>query len=54
MLLVTTGFALLCSLLKTFGVGGLCLRVCTIGLYASPILWPLLWYRRTCKRHDIW
>ena len=54
MLLVMTGFAVLFSLLKTFGVGGLCTRVCAIGFFASPVLWPLLWYRRMCKNRDIW
>jgi len=54
MLLVMTGFAVLFSMLKTFGVGGLCLRICAIGFFASPIVWPLLWYRRACKRHGIW
>ena len=54
MLLVMTGFAVLFSMLKTFGVGGLCARVCAIGFFASPILLPLLWYRRACKKHGIW
>ena len=54
MLLVMTGFAVLFSMLKTFGVGGLCLRICAIGFFASPIILPLLWYRRACKRHGIW
>ena len=54
MFLVMTGFAVLFSMLKTFGAGGLCLRVCAIGFFASPILLPLLWYRRACKGLDIW
>ena len=54
MLLVMTGFAVLFSMLKTFGVGGLCTRACAIGFFASPILLPLLWYRRACKKLGIW
>ena len=54
MLLVMTGFAVLFSLLKTFGIGGFCERFCAIGFFASPILLPVLWYRRVCKQHGIW
>ena len=53
-LLVMTGFAVLFSLLKTFGIGGFLARACAVGFVLSAILWPLLWYYRLCKKHDLW
>ena len=54
MLLVMTGFAVLFSMLKTFGVGGLATRLAAIGFFTSPILLPLLYYRLKCKQYGIW
>ncbi len=54
MLLVMTGFAVLFSLLKMFGVEGLITRISAIGFFLSPIVFPLLWFRELCKKHDLW